>query len=419
MSNFFDTAIQLTKALKNKLEVPIIWGGIHPTIRPEECLDYADIICRGEAELSLVELAQKIEKKENYFDIKGMWFKRDGEIIKNNFARLIENLDSIPFMDYAFENQYMLDAGHLLPMNESLLMKGLNGAYETMATRGCPYSCTYCGNSTINNLYSDQKILRKRSIENIIEELIQVKKALPFIKCIRFDDDNFFTYSLQQITELSKSYKKEIDLHMHITGIHPNTVNQEKLSLLVDAGLVFIRMGVQTASAKTRKLYERRQTNERVAKSVGIIHTFKDSIPMPQYDVIIDNPWETDDDLAETLLFLAKFQSPFFLELLALTFYPETELCRRALAEGLITNEHEEVYRGAEYHNYNDTFMNKLFILLKNCAEDGEQISVRTMYFMTDRKFRKIGISWAIYKIFCMKRWLSQFIEYRQEKFAN
>ena len=53
MTQYFSAAVQLTRAIKKKLSVPVIWGGVHPTVRPEECLEYADIVCVGEGEEAL------------------------------------------------------------------------------------------------------------------------------------------------------------------------------------------------------------------------------------------------------------------------------------------------------------------------------------------------------------------------------
>ena len=84
MTNFFDNAVQITRHLKKDTNIPIIWGGIHPTIRPDECLNYADMVCIGEGEESLVELAGKIQNNEDYRNVEGMYFKDQGKIIKNN-----------------------------------------------------------------------------------------------------------------------------------------------------------------------------------------------------------------------------------------------------------------------------------------------------------------------------------------------
>lgn len=398
MTNFFDKAVQITQKLKKSLNIPIIWGGVHPTIRPEECLDYADIVCRGEGEQSLVELVRRMENGENYYGVTGMWFKANGEIIKNELRSPVKDMDSIPFQDYSYKNHYVLSSGCICKMDEILLKKCLSGSYEIMATRGCPYGCAYCCNSTFNAMHPNETPVRKRSIENIIKELIEVKQNLPFIECIRLDDDNFFAYSMEDLEKFCAEYKKNIGLNMHVTGVHPNIINRERLTLFLDAGLTFVRIGIQTASERTKKLYNRRQTNKQVAKSVKLIHSFRDKIKLPQYDIILDNPWETEDDLIETLMFLAKLPSPYYLELLSLTFYPETLLYKKAKSEGIITDDLKDVYRKPEYHNCKRHYLNELFFLLKDYARRGERILPITMFFLTNYWFRKLKISWFVYK---------------------
>ena len=64
MTNFYDNAIQVTNFIKERLDVHVIWGGIHPTIRPEECLNFVDTVCLGEGEGALLELGKKLNKED-------------------------------------------------------------------------------------------------------------------------------------------------------------------------------------------------------------------------------------------------------------------------------------------------------------------------------------------------------------------
>ena len=84
MSNFWDNAIQITKKLKENYETPILWGGAHPTVRPDECLDHADMICMGESEETLLELTRKMEKGQYYYDTKGMGFRTNEKKINRS-----------------------------------------------------------------------------------------------------------------------------------------------------------------------------------------------------------------------------------------------------------------------------------------------------------------------------------------------
>jgi len=144
MSIFFNYGIQITQALKSTLDIPVLWGGIHPTVRPEECLEYADMVCLGEGEEALVELVTKMENGQDFYDVPGMWFKEKGKIIKNKMRPLIQNLDTIPFPDNDYENKYILSGRHILAMNEDLLMKysgQKKKTYKTLPTRGCLFEC--------------------------------------------------------------------------------------------------------------------------------------------------------------------------------------------------------------------------------------------------------------------------------------
>ncbi len=170
MTHVFERAVQITNKLKS-LGMPVVWGGIHPTIAPEECLKHADIICRGEAEATTVELAKCIEGGQSYWHIKGLWLNHGGEIIRNPVHSLIEDLDSIPPQDYGYETHYVVDGSDIKKMDAGLMAKYSEGIYMTMATRDCPFACTYCCNNAINKLLNKNGI-RTRSIDNLINELI-------------------------------------------------------------------------------------------------------------------------------------------------------------------------------------------------------------------------------------------------------
>ena len=398
MTNYFDDATQITQKLKDNYDIPILWGGIHPTIRPEECLNYADMVCIGEGEEALAELLNKMENGHDYHDICGIWFKHKEKIITNSFRPLTQSLDSIPFPDYDYRTHYILHDGCIQKMDIEILEKWLGNTYVTMPTRGCPFKCAYCCNNIINEMNPNQKRLRKRSINNIITELAEAKKLLPFIERIKFDDDAFFSLSVDEIKEFCEKYKKNVSLPLIITGANPSTLNREKLSLLVDAGLTDIRMGIQTGSESTKTLYHRNYPNHQVEKAARTINEFKDRINAPQYDIILDNPWETDENLIETLMFLSKLPTPYRLSLFSLAYYPGTELYRKAIKDGIITDDLKEVYR-KRFHDCNRTYLNRLFFLLSSYASHGVGISSKIMFLLTNQKVQQLHLHWLLYGI--------------------
>ncbi len=409
MTHFFDTAVKITEELKKKLKIPILWGGIHPSIRPEECLDYADMVCLGEAEETIIELTEKIKLKKNFYSTKGMWLKKGEEIIKNQLRPLIYDLDSIPFQDIDYKNHYVLTKGQIIKINEKGLIGYMKGetktgnVYITMATRGCPFSCTYCYNNVFNKIYSGHKIVRKRSVSNIIKELIEMRIKLPFVDYIKFDDDSFFFYNLEEMKDFCEKYKENIGLPLIITGATPLTLTREKFLLLLDAGLMSIRIGIQTGSERVRReIYKRYYSNQQIENSVRMINEFKDKINLPSYDIILDNPWESDEDLVESLIFLSKLPAPYTLNIFSLVFFPETELYHKAKEEGIMTNDLNEVYR-RYYYDCKKTYLNKLFFLLDLYTTEGGRVSPKTMFLLTNKRLRKTGLSYLLYYLLSIR----------------
>lgn len=375
-------------------------GGIHPTILPIECLEYADIVCIGEGEKSIVELVNKIKLKKTYLDIPGLWFKNDKNIIKNEIRPLIQDLDSIPYPDYEIDTHYILDNNAIQKMDERLLNIYIGGIYCTLPTRGCPFGCTYCCNNTIIKMYNKQNIFRKRSIDNIINELVIIKNKFNLTKEIKFDDDSFFLYSLEEIKEFSDKYKKLINLPLTVTGVTPKTLSEEKLKYLVDAGLKRIRMGIQSGCKKTLKLYKRNYSNDEIEHAANLINKFKDKV-IAQYDIILDNPWETDIDRIETIKFLSRVPLPYRLSIFSLIFYPETELYEKAKNEGILTDELCSVYQ-KYLHDCEKTFLNDIVFLINNYALWGARVPYFIINLLTNEKLMKYKISWILYKILCM-----------------
>ena len=106
MTYCFQRVAQLSDYLRAQLHIPVIWGGIHATIRPEECLAHADFACRGEGEESLARLVAALEAGQPVTDIPNLVFRQDGRVVINPVAPLVQNLDAFPRPDYDLEDHY-------------------------------------------------------------------------------------------------------------------------------------------------------------------------------------------------------------------------------------------------------------------------------------------------------------------------
>jgi radical SAM superfamily enzyme YgiQ (UPF0313 family) len=359
MTHYFDRAQQLTQHLKKSLKVPIIWGGIHPTVRPEESLEHADLVLVGEGEEAFLELVEKLAAGQNIDHIANIWLKKGKEIIRNPLRPLIQDLDQLPFFDFGLEDHYLYcnREKRLKPLDKELLKQNLpqepapHGTfidafrrlvnYKTMTSRGCPHHCTYCAERTLALMYRGERYLRFRSAEHVMAELRWVKKEMPFVESIFLFDDTFMARPLKDIQKFSRLYKQEIDLPFCIQA-SPTTTSFEKMAALVDAGLLFVEMGIQSVSERGMITYRREIKGEKILEAARTIHHFYPRIHPPCYHVILDNPWETTADVAKTIDLVLRLPRPFWLKRASLTLFPGTELFDRAVLEGLIRNKEDE-----------------------------------------------------------------------------
>jgi radical SAM superfamily enzyme YgiQ (UPF0313 family) len=371
MTNFLHNAIQITERLQG---VPVVWGGVHPTVRPEECLRYVDYVCVGDGEEALVELATALERGEPSDAIWGMWCKSGGKVVSNGVRRTAD-LDALPFLDYDGDGHFILHEGRIQPMSMGILHQYLNSCYRTSSSRGCPFSCTYCTNEHFNKSARQMgaKILRKRSVDNIVAECVWSREQYPLATWINFRDDAFFLREVEEVEEFARKYKEQVDIPFGIGGAHPQTLRRDKVALLVEAGLVWVRVGVQAASERIKKMYRRNYTNEQVLEAAAILKDFSPPIPMPSYDVILDNPWETDVEIIETVRLFMAFPTPYQINLFSLNFFPGTTLYQKALAEGIIQD--EDVYE-KDFRVPLDTPLNRIIQRLAKCTLEGDDAGI-------------------------------------------
>ena len=284
-TDFSKWAQDLALKIKEKADIPIIWGGIHPTSIPEEVIrqEAVDMICVGEGESPLLELAESFLEKTNRTDIKNIWFKRDGRIIKNSLRTLCD-VNALPFPDHGLysgrKNGYF------------------NIGYHTIASRGCPYRCSYCCHSVIKGLYGAKDYYRVRNPESLIEELEIAKKQYAF-KIVRFYDD-IFPYEVRWLEEFSNLYGAKIQVPF-ICYLHPGLVTERRVSVLKEAGCSEIRLGIQTLNPDIRKnILHRSETGDSIENAILFIKKNKIKVVTEN---ILGLPQEKDSDVAQMMHF--------------------------------------------------------------------------------------------------------------------
>ncbi|MEK6913952.1 MAG: radical SAM protein [Nanoarchaeota archaeon] len=357
ISSYASTAKRATRIiafLKKYLNIPIVYGGVHATISPEDCIKVADIVCVGEGEEAILELTNALERKKPIDKIKNLWVKKEGKIIKNPVRNVIENLDKLPMPDYNTEDHYRLDSGKIRKFQE----RDLDGAIFFLTGRGCPYGCDYCSNSFFNELYKGKckKIVRWHSPEYIINGILEVRKKFPTLSYFDIRDDTFSLRPWGDIKKFCDLYKEKINLRFKCLA-DPKTITDEKISLLVKAGCTDIIIGIQGSEKTNLEIYHRNQRDADVLNASKILHKYKDKLTV-MYDVIACNPYESPENIVSLIRLLQKISKPYFLSVNNLVLFPGSKLDQRARLDGIVKTE-----KDAAYHlNYWDR---KAHILLK------------------------------------------------------
>jgi len=351
MTNSFYQSRTLTEALRNAgISLPVVWGGTHPTVAPEESARIADYVCIGEGERAMLDFVEALESDRDPARTPNFAYMRDSVLVKNLPHPLTDDLDDYPFPDYELEDHWVGVKGALLPVRPELL-RGTLRRYRMSSTRGCPYSCSFCNNATQMRIYRQAGVrrnwVRKRSVESVIAEIESVRNRYPKIEAVNLIDDLFLIRSEAEVDAFVEAYRQRVNLPLELDAF-PNTVTEAKIASLSRLPLELISMGIQSGCENTvRKLYNRPTRMETIARAMRIISRHR---LRTEYHYLVSNPFETEESMATTLRFVADHhRGPAKLRVFPLQLYPGSALYERARAEGVIGEHHEQAYRSV-YH---------------------------------------------------------------------
>jgi anaerobic magnesium-protoporphyrin IX monomethyl ester cyclase len=281
----FDFATKLIR--DSKTDIPVIFGGQHPSVSPEEVIksDVVDYLCVGEGEEAILELLEKMQTNGDVTNIPNIWAKKDGKVYRNPVRPLMKNLDELPFPDWD-----IFDARHV----------GTRGSFET--SRGCPYSCTYCHNDHMQSLYGGVGgFHREKSIKRTIEEMEAYVKKFPQVNYIWLIDETF-TLKTPRVKEFCEQFKERIkDKYGVKFGCmtRPEALSQEKVDYLKMAECVEIAMGIESGNEKYRReMLDRQMPQQSIINAFLMAH--KAGIKTYSFNMV-GFPNETRKDIFSTI----------------------------------------------------------------------------------------------------------------------
>jgi len=309
--------LDFASKIKKEMNVLTVFGGPHATFYNdliEE--DGVDIICIGEGEYPILDLCNNLKKDITKID--NLWIKKDGKIIKNKIRPLIDNLNELPFPD---RNIYYKRYKYLKILPTKKFMTG----------RGCPYNCSFCFNHELKKIYAGNgRYVRKRKVDNVIEEILILKKQGD-MKVVRFSDDTFTLYK-NWLIEFLEEYKKKVFLPFTCLA-RANEIDELVVRKLKEAGCINVFIGLESGNDRIRNSVLRKNLSKKdIVNAARLFRHYK--IKFGTYNMF-GIPTESINEALETVKINSKIKTDFPFSTV-LQPYPGTDISRFAIEKELL-----------------------------------------------------------------------------------
>jgi len=319
--------------------VKTVFGGVHASAVPHLLMQKkeVDFVVVGEGDVAFPQILKAIETSDYTKSIPNTRYKTPaGNIISGLQTGFIQDLDALPFADKPLWEEHVR----------------LGDLYLTMASRGCPYRCTFCFNNFFARLPEEKsgKYVRLRSPEHMIAEL-KIAKRRYDIQVVDFQDD-VFTTSKKWLQDFLALYHKEINKPFQILT-HPRHMDDDIAKWLSNAGCVWVQMGVQSMDEQFKKdsllRYER---SEDVSAAIDVMNKYKMRVKVDHMFGLPDEPISAQ----ENARLLYANHSAKRIQTFWTCYLPGTEMMNDAIAKGALTQEQAaKINEGDDFYFFRNT----------------------------------------------------------------
>ncbi|HEY64386.1 MAG TPA: B12-binding domain-containing radical SAM protein [Caldilineae bacterium] len=387
--------LSLNARLKEATGALSVFGGPHPTFFPEIIEeDGVDVVCIGEGEGPILDLANALASGAPFHEIPNLWVKQDGQIHRNPVRSLITDLDTLPLPDRSL----VYDKDRFT--RES-------GLKHFVASRGCPYLCTFCFNQAMTEIYgSPWRRVRRRSVEHVLEEIDQVRRCYPLSFVVFLDD--LFIVPRDWLEVFAREYPRRIGLPF-FCNVRANLVDKDLVRLLKSAGCVSVGMGIETGDDRLRNIVLKRNlSREQLIQAADLIHDAGIALITTN---MLGLPTGTLEDDFETLELniacRAQYANAFLYQP-----YPRTELGEFAREAGLLAKDVNEISTSAwdrsilRFPSPRDQRMTENLVKLFALAVAFPRLRSWLRYLVRAPRNPIYWLAYKLWKGYAIKRWI-------------
>lgn len=287
-------ALRVAKKIRSENpSIPIIWGGVHPTLLPKQTASHSlvDIVVQSEGEETIVELAKKLSSGDTIHNVKGITYKIQKNIVSN---------PPRPFIDL---NSISIDLPYdLLKLNKYPALK--DGRIHIQTSRGCPSKCGFCYNTVFN-----QCKWRAKSVQQIINEIKFLLEKFPNIKTFDIIDDNFFVDQkrVENFCKEIKKFDKKIKWRANCRFDYVARYDKDFISLLDNSGCVELDFGGESGSIKLQNFVSKEVEYSQIISALVKLKKFSQNIE-PYVSWLCGLPNESITDLHRTFDLMDKMK---------------------------------------------------------------------------------------------------------------
>jgi radical SAM superfamily enzyme YgiQ (UPF0313 family) len=330
----FPLMMDLLREVKSEVGFKLAIGGGHVTTLVQQVMEnykFVDYCLLGEYTLNFKELVNQLGNGGDLSKIRGIAYRRNGEVIVDNRELQKFNLDELPYPD---REDFPVELYHDFEVAGKPCV-------QMLTSLGCPYKCSFC--MPVRVMFGDSPFYRKRDPSKVVEEMRYAKEKHG-AKQVYFDDDTFCV-DRNRVQNMCAEIEKA-DTGLPWTAMGDITLDRTTLEKMAASGCAGVKFGVETASAATLQGIRKNFVN--VEKVRQFVKWCRELDIWAHATYIIGLPGDRREDIEQTIEFSKKLGTDSVQFSIA-TPFPGTPFYEEAKTKGWLATDDWTRYDGANY----------------------------------------------------------------------